>query len=311
MKPKYLVVSLIAIVAIAIIGALILTNLNKTPQPTGRIKVAATIFPVADIVRNVAGDMVDVETILPAGVDAHTFEPTVADSNKLTGTKTLYSIGEGFDNWATKNAKELYGVNVIDLSKSVDLKFDVLDHVHEGAEEEEIDVENTPMDPHYWLSLDNASIMANVIAQDLSALDPANAGAYGDNLAKFQQKLVEHRETANKELEGIKTRYLATFHNAFNYFAADYNLEVVAVIEEFPGKTPSAAYLLEVGKEIEEHDLKVLFKEPQLSDEIVTALAADYNAKVYTLDDLGGVEGRNSYFELLNYNVQTIKSALQ
>src|SRR5690606_16408237 len=108
----------------------------------------------------------------------------------------------------------------------------------------------------------------------------------------------------------VTKRQFITFHSAFNYLAADFNLEIVATIEEFPGKTPSSKYLHHVVEEIIVHQVKILFKEPQLSEEIVSSLASDYEAKVYTLDPLGGVPGRETYLELMKYNLETIYLAL-
>lgn len=311
------------VITALVIGMLVALGIfNQQPKADlARIKVVASIFPVADIAKNIAGDKIQVETYLPSTVSPHTFEPTIADSNKLTGAKTLFVIGAGLDDWATKNAADVYsGLKVTDLSKSVTLKHDEIGHDHEeGEDEEEADHEENeeegseeePLDPHYWLSIDNAKKIANEVATEFINLDTENSNYYLGNLSAYEAKLDELKSRSTSALSELKSREIATFHNAFSYLAADFDLEVVTVIEEFPGKTPSAAYLKEVGEEIEEHKLKVLFKEPQLSDEIVKALAADYGVKVETLDDMGGVAGRASYIELIDYNVQTLQSALK
>jgi zinc transport system substrate-binding protein len=180
------------------------------------------------------------------------------------------------------------------------------DHEDDGHTHDEDGV-----DPHYWLSFDNSVIIATNITNELVELDPENEDTYRDNLSKFEEEINQAKQEAIEKLDNYEDIEIITFHSAFGYLAEELGIEIVATIEEFPGQEPSPEYLTEVGEVIDEYDVQILFKEPQLPDSVVEALADDYNAQVETLDPIGGVEGRNSIQELLMFNVDTIISTLE
>ncbi|MFW5702697.1 MAG: metal ABC transporter substrate-binding protein [Candidatus Dojkabacteria bacterium] len=172
-------------------------------------------------------------------------------------------------------------------------------HSHEGD------------DPHYWLSVSNAKLIAEAVKNELVALDEANKDDYVQNYENYVAELEELEQEVAGRFADSERNEIITFHGAFNYMAEEQGLEVVAVVEEFPGQSPSASYIQEVGEVIEDYEIRTLFKEPQLSEEIVSALASDFDARVETLDPVGGVEGRNSYLELIRYNSEIIAGTIQ
>ncbi|MDO8303223.1 MAG: metal ABC transporter substrate-binding protein, partial [Sedimentisphaerales bacterium] len=145
----------------------------------GKLRVAATIFPLADIARNIGGDKITVITIMPPGASPHTFEPTFEIIRQANGIKALFTVGCGLDNWAQKVTESLGGtIAVIEVSKGISLR-----HFEDGS-----------ADPHYWLSLANGGIIAKNIADSLIGLDPANKEYYLKNLAAYQQVLAGENE---------------------------------------------------------------------------------------------------------------------
>lgn len=276
------------------------------------LQLSTTIFPVADIAKNIAGDKAEVNYLLPAGVSEHTYEPTINDKQKLADADLLFIIGAELDEWALPLAED-ETVKIVDLSKSVTLKeYSGHEHEHEGEEkseekkEDDHAEEGKDSDPHYWLSVANGKLIAATVRDELIAIDSANKAAYEANYNDYVDTLTDLEEESKTKLASLKGTEIITFHDAFAYFAADYDLEIVTTIEPFPGQQPTAQYLAEVGVEVKEHDIKVLYKEPQLSESIVSALAKDYGVKVFTLDPVGGVDGRDSYVQLIRYNVDTI-----
>lgn len=180
------------------------------------------------------------------------------------------------------------------------------EHMDEAHDEEDHGHEHGEFDPHYWLSIDNAKIIAEIIADEASKLDESKRSEFEENLENYLAKLDELKSESEEKLAEFDDIEIITFHGGFNYFAKQFEIEVVATVEEFPGQTPSAAYLAEIGEVIEETEVKVLFKEPQLSDVIVDALAEDYGATVKTLDPLGGVDGRDSFIKMIEFNVEQV-----
>lgn len=279
-------------------------NNGLEKKQDNRIKVAATIFPLYDLVRNIGGEKIEAILILPPGASPHTYEISAAKVKEMQTVKTLFTIGAGVDFWAEKLAQG-DDIKVISLDKSVILvPFKIQGHEHEGKNEKE------GLDPHYWLSPDNAVIMAQKITKELSSLNPENEKYYQDNLQKFISALeVKNIEWKNK-LGQLNKKELVVFHDAWGYFADYFGLEIVATFEPFPGKTPTPKYLIKLQKEVEENNIKSLFVEPQLSKEAISTLAQDLGVGVAILDPIGGLDDRNSYLDLINYNIINIYSAL-
>lgn len=306
---------LLALIALVTIGGLAYFASKPSANPSGtqtQLKLAASVFPIADIARNVAGPQVDVVTILPPGASEHTFEPSIADQARLRDVEALFVVGLELDDWAGRSAQAANpNVEIVDMSEHVELR-DYEAGLHDEHEEDGEDEDHAEegYDPHYWLSLANAQLIAEAIKDKLIELDPDNAASYRENYAKYRDELEQLKDESRSKFAALEEREIITFHNAFAYFAAENELEIVAVVEEFPGKSPSAAYIQEVGAVIEAKNVRVLFKEPQLSDEVVEALARDYDATVATLDPIGGVDGRTSYIGLIRYNVDTVVAAL-
>lgn len=308
-----LILSLIFIVVIGFGLGLYILSQRYSDNEASELQLTTTIFPVADIAKNIAGDKAEVNYLLPAGVSEHTYEPTIKDKQKLADADLLFVIGAELDEWVLPLAED-EAVKIIDLSKSVTLReYSAHNHEHEGEEgskeekeEDHSEEEGKDSDPHYWLSVANAKLIAATVRDELITIDSANKAIYEENYNEYADTLTDLEKESKSKLASLKGTEIITFHDAFAYFAADYDLEIVTTIEPFPGQQPTAQYLVEVGVEVKEHDIKVLYKEPQLSESIVSALAKDYGIKVYTLDPVGGVDGRDSYVKLIRYNVDTI-----
>jgi len=286
---------------------LLFTSQNKTSE-SSKPTVAATIFPVYDLARSIGGDKINVVQIIPSGASPHTYEPSASDKRNVEDSAILFVIGLGLDDWAGQMA-EGTDTKVVELHEGIELqegKHTEQEDEHESEEGEE----NEGKDPHYWLAIKNAKIMAGTIYEELAEADQQNASYYQNNLNDYLKQLDALKNESEIKLASLKNRKLITFHDAFGYFADEFDLEVVATIEPFAGKEPTPQYLENVGNIIDQYNIKVLFSEPQLAAALVEALADDYGAKLYTLDPEGGAEGVNSYIEMIQYNVDTIVEAL-
>lgn len=161
-------------------------------------------------------------------------------------------------------------------------------------------------DPHYWNSILNAKIIANSILGKLAEIDPQNKNYYETNYENYINELDGAYSKALVKIADLDNKRIITFHDAFSYFANDLGLEVTTTIEPYPGKEATPAYLVDIGKIIQQYNIQVLYKEPQLSDSIITPLANDFGVKIYTLDPLGGTDTRLTFIDNFNYNVDTI-----
>jgi len=258
------------------------------------LKVAVTIFPVFDIVKNIAGDKAEVVLILPSGASPHTFELTPDLVLDLQNTEAVFSIGYGLDNWSTRVIENIPNSQLVNVSSNVNL-----------IQEEEV------VDPHYWLSIKNAKTIAQNISDKLSEIDPENYSYYSSNLVKYYKELNYVDEEIKSLIRSLANKNIITMHEGWSYFADEYELNVVGSFEPTPGVEPSPKDLMELSKLAKENDIKVIFSEPQLSNQVLIPFLNDYNLALAILDPIGGLVDRNSYINLMLYNGRTIYESLR
>jgi zinc transport system substrate-binding protein len=264
----------------------------------GKLKVAATIFPLADIVKNVGGDKVDVVTIMPVGASPHTFEPTPETIRTVSGVAMIFKIGCGLDDWTEKVTAAMQGsVKVVAVSNNIELR-----KFADGS-----------ADPHYWLSLNNGQIIAITVAQELSKMDEADTEYYMANMTEYVKKLDAADGRIRATLAPVKGKSFATFHEAWFYFAQEYGLEVATAFEPFPGREPTPQYLAEFSDAVKKKNIKWVFSEPQFSSDAISQVAKDLGVKLGVLDPEGGMAGdakASGYIPMMERNADTILKAL-
>jgi len=278
--------------ACAILAAALLGLVSLVHARADKVRLAATIFPLYDIAREVAGPMADVALILPPGASPHTFEPTPAAVRALGGVQALFVVGHGLDAWAARLAG---GAGV---SRLVRVDGDIALRRVDGA-----------VDPHYWLSAPNARAIAGVVAAELERLAPDRYPEIQRSLLAYQARLDAADAEVRRLLADLPSRRIATVHEAFGYFADAYGLEVAAVFEPFSGLEPSPRFVVEFQKKVRASGVRVVFTEPQLSLDALRPIARDLGVTLTVLDPLGGVPGREGFIELLLFDARAIAAA--
>jgi ABC-type Zn uptake system ZnuABC Zn-binding protein ZnuA len=261
------------------------------------VKVAATIFPVYDIVRQVAGSVADVVLILPPGASPHTFEPTPASVRALTGARALFVVGHGLDDWAARLARGTGVRRLVRVDDGIALRRAATDAAHGGV------------DPHYWLTAANGKAIARVAAAELERLAPDRRVEIRRSLATYLARLDAADAEVRRLLADLAERRIATVHDAFGYFADAYGLEVAAVFEPYPGLEPGPRFVVEFQRKIRASRVRVVFTEPQLSVDALRPIARDLGVTLGVLDPLGGMPGRAGYIELLLFDARAVAAA--
>jgi zinc transport system substrate-binding protein len=142
-------------------------------------------------------------------------------------------------------------------------------------------------------------------------IDPENSHIYKSNYKNYLNELSKTDLEIEKILTDLKINKMVTFHNAWQYFAKDYGLKIVKTFEPFPGKQPTAKYLLDLEQSIKKNDIEIIFSEPQLSVESLQAFLNDMDLELYVLDPLGGTgPDTNSYIKTMKKNAEVINEAL-
>ncbi|RQW06401.1 zinc ABC transporter substrate-binding protein, partial [candidate division KSB1 bacterium] len=191
---------------ILIILPMLLLVCDKPEEKSDNLLVAASIPPLADFVRNVGGDRVDVYTIVPAGVNPHAFELTPGVMKKLTAADLLVLNGVGLEFWLEEVIDVLADKKAIFMAAGLPVLQDDVHHHAEG-------------NPHLWLDPQNAIHQVKKIYDALAEVDPANSSYYASNTALY----VRHLEVLDQDIQQMVDTWplkkFVCFHPAWEYFA--------------------------------------------------------------------------------------------
>ncbi|MBN1960259.1 MAG: zinc ABC transporter substrate-binding protein [Deltaproteobacteria bacterium] len=334
MQPKMRTLLLIVFIAItAIIAFVIARNQPNKPLPqslespvTSPNYVVASIAPLADIVRQIAGDRMQVHTLLPPGASPHTFETTPAELILLSKAKAFFKIGWSLEFWADKLVNSLGHdqLRVITVSAGIPTIFSNHHHDdiqpqkhgenvehHEHTTTSKNDDEDIEVNPHFWLDPINAMQIANNARDGLIAMDISGREEYVSNTTAFIQKLNNLHGEYEQTLSQLRARRFVVFHNAYAYLAQRYKLEIIGIIEPSPGKEPSAKHLATLIDDIKNSHATAVLVEPQFNPRLGEVIAAETGIKLITIDPLGNPlqPETMTYIGLMKFNLHQLKSA--
>jgi len=276
-----------------------------------QLPVAASIFPVADMVKQVGGDHVDVITIIPPGASPHTFSLRPRQVEQISAARVVFLIGAGFESWTEKLVpigkhpdRGIVLSDDVELIRGIDRR-----HSHDDSPAHAAGSAN----PHIWLDPENAKIMVSRIVDALVRADPKNRDDYMRRGNVYRRDLDNLSSTIRETVAGFGIKRYVSLHSAWDYFALRYGIESVGTIEASPGRHPTPKTVLEIVKQIRKHNIKAVFAEPQLDPRIAEVIARQAEARVLMLDPLGGPElaGRDTYASLMKYNLGILQEAME
>ncbi len=277
-----------------------------------KLKVVATTSIIGDVVEHVGGEAIDLVVLIDPDQDTHSYEPTPQDFVALEEADVIFLNG-----WHLEEQ----------LAEAVEASF-AEKEVAISAEITPLQLANGSTDPHVWFDIHNVEQWSNNTAQILSQLDPANETIYTENLAgylgrlEFLEQAVDHKLT---ELPAEK-RKLVTNHAAFNYFAEEYDFEVVGtVIPSFSSSAePAASDLADLVMAMEREGVCTLFAETTQNNDLAGVISAEIShcdqvqvLSLYTesIPDgealYVGDEDKFGYIGMIHANVETIVEGLR
>ena len=282
---------------------------SGTPAPGAKLNVVATFSILGDLVRAVAGDNVQLHTLVGPDGDTHTYEPIPADGVALAQANLIFENGLGFETWLNK----LYTASGSQAKRVV---------VTSGVTPGKITIgdEAGSTDPHAWQDVTYAMGMVTVIRDSLAAQDPAHAAAYQANAAAYLKQLQDLDAYLQQQAGTLPAgrRKLVTNHDALGYFAARYGFQVIGDVlgsVSTEASEPSAADIARLIDEIKSAQVPAIFTENIENAAVINQVAQEAEVTVapplYT-DALGkpGTAG-DSYLKMMRYNVDTIVAALK
>lgn len=239
--------------------------------------VTTSILPTAFFVERIGENDIEVNSIVRANADPHSFEPKVSDMKKLELSNIFFAVGiEYEDIWLDKFSKAYPNLKII-KTQGENIKYNKISHHNHDHSHDEFDT-------HIWLDPIMVKDQAKIIAQALSQKYPQNAKIYSQNLDKFIQDIDKLDAYIKDSLKDIKNRKFMVFHPSWGYFAKRYHLTQIAI--ESGGKEPKPAALAELIKKANQEDIKVIFVSPGFSQKSAQLIAEQTGAKLIEIDHL-------------------------
>lgn len=301
-KPK------IRLFTLFICFLLILPGCGRNPQTkhgedsADELIIITSFYPIyleaINVTRGIEGVQVINMTQSQTGC-LHDYSLTTGDLKTLTNGDIFIINGAGMESFLDKVVKQLPSLKIVDASRDISLLED------EDGEE----------NAHVWVSVTNAMTQVENIALQLSSIDPVHAKQYSDNAKTYKDKLQALKDEMHSIIDLLPIRDIITFHEAFPYFAQEFNLNIAAVIEREPGTEPSAKELGETIEIINDSGIKALFAEPQYSSKVADTIAGETGAKVYYLDPIvtgdADPNGYDDYINKMKENLKVLEEALK
>lgn len=286
---------------------------KSTTETNGKPNVVTTTSMITDLVKNIGGDVVNLQGLMGSGVDPHLYKASEGDVSKLANADLIFYNGlhlegklvEVFEKMERQNITTRAIAQVIDNSTLI------------GS-----DYFQSNYDPHIWFNVDYWKQAAQFIASELSALIPEQKVVFNTNLDAYITKLDALEAELKMKIEELPKdkRILVTAHDAFNYFGKAFDFEVVGLQGLSTATEAGVQDVQKLAAFIIEKDIKAVFVESSVPKRTIEALQAAVNSTGHDVsiggtlysDALGNpdtVEG--TYIGMFKYNVNTIVNALK
>lgn len=278
----------------------------------GVLDVVTTVSPITNIVENVGGEHVRIVGIVPEGTNSHTFEPAPSDAAVMEDADILFMNGLHLE----EPTRDLAEANLAEDAPLVLLGDETIgpdEYVFDFSFPEEGGLPN----PHLWTNPPYAERYAEIVRDELSALDPDNAADYAANHEAFAARIDELDALAHAVTETVppENRKLLTYHDSFPYFARDHGWEVIGAIQPSSFSEPTPQELAGLIDQIREQQVPAIFGSEVFPSPALEQIARETGAEyVDDLrdDDLPGEHGDpdHSYLGLMVFDYRTFMGAL-
>ncbi|MFS0880435.1 adhesin [Bacillus sp. 7586-K] len=322
------------------------TSDTKNNGETGnKLKIYTTVFPLEDFTKKIGGDLVDVESILPSGADAHTYEPTTKTMVSIADSDGFIYSGVGIESFADKIQESLKSEDVafINAGEGIELlahseeehsedehstdEHSAEEHTTEEHSAEEHSAEehseeeshaghnHGDEDPHVWIDPIRSITIAENIKDALIELKPEEKDTFEANFEKVKTQLEELDQSFTALVNESAKKEILVSHAAYGYWQERYGIEQISVLGLSPTEEPSQKQLQTIIETAKEHDLKYVIFETNVSSKIADIVQSEIQAEALTLSNLETIseedrENNEDYFSIMERNIETLKKAL-
>ncbi|WP_297392495.1 metal ABC transporter substrate-binding protein [uncultured Peptoniphilus sp.] len=307
------------------------------------LKVYASVYPMYDFAKKIAGDKIDVEMVMPQGTEPHGWEPDTKTIKNLENADLFIYNGAGLEDWTDKVIDSLSNKNlkVVEASEGVELiksshDHEDEDHDHEATEEnhnheaaennhkhedhaedhEHEGHHHGPMDPHVWISPKNAKIEMENIKNALAELDKENADYYESNYQKYAKMLDELDAKYSEKLSALPNKTIVVSHEAYGYLCKDYGLNQLGIKGVNAETEPDAKKMAEIINYVKENKITTIFTEELIDPKVSKIIADETGCLVKVLSPIEGlseeqIKNNEDYFSIMEENLENLVGALK
>ncbi|NNL58425.1 MAG: zinc ABC transporter substrate-binding protein [Nitrosopumilus sp.] len=287
------------------------TNQQFSTFDDSKLQVISSFNPLHEFSQIVGQEKINSILLVPVGVEPHDWEPTIKDVQQMQKSDLIIINGIGFENWVDDLIDSGFDGIIVDTSKGIILTKSI-DEEHKDEEhkdEEHGDHQHLEGDPHIWLNPIFAIKQVGNIALAFSSADPENEEFYLTNAAKYSEELHKLDLKIRNQLSTCNKDFIA-FHDAFSYFADEYDLNQHTIIQTTNSHGEVTAKTLEnVISKARELNIKVIFSEETVNTKTSQIIANEIGGKVLVLSPLEVVSDDN-YISKMTQNLENLKEAL-
>jgi zinc transport system substrate-binding protein len=283
--------------------------------------VSTTIYPLYSIAKEIGGDKVNLNNVIPFGIEAHGFDPTPSDMAKLSKSDIFITSSDAMEPWKDKIVESLkIEQKVFDMSEHVKLKKIEEDKAsdeeeHKDDEHEHHGHEHEGIDPHYWVSLNNYILMTEAITKLFIEKDSINKDFYMENSNKYLLKVKALKEKYDSTMATCTNKKILVNHDAFGYFADDYAVKQYAISGMSPEDKPSAKQIAQLINLVKDEKINTVFFEEFASPKVAQTIAKAADVKIETLRPAENItKDENAkgygYLQIMENNLEKLKFAM-
>ena len=310
------ILTIIILVSLFLTGCNNSAKSNNSTESNNKLTIVTSFYPMYISTLNIVKDIPNVEVLNMTTSQTgclHDYSLSTKDLKTLSNADILIINGAGMESFLDDVIDKYSDLKIIEASKGIDLIEDTEHDDH--TEDHDHEDHDHDVNPHVWVSISKNIEEVSNIAEELSSLDPNHANEYQNNANEYIAKLENLKTEMHSTLDNIAHKDIITFHEAFPYFAEEFGLNIVGVIEIEPDSEPSAKEVENIISIINEKNIKALFTEPQYSSKIADTIAKETGASIYTLDSIvtgdSNEKAYNDYIIKMQENLNTLKEALK
>ncbi len=289
------------------------------------LKVMASFYPYYDLAQHIGGQLVEVNQMVPAGVDPHSYEPNPQDLIQLEESHIFLYNGLDMEIWldGALNLLENSDARLVEAGALVELlpfggHDDDHDHGHDhdhDDDDDDDDHHHGDWDPHIWTDPLNMKTIAAELASVFSKLDPENTSVYQENYDTYAAAIDELDEAFRRLAEDADQKVMLVSHSAFGYLADRYGFREIAVAGVNPHAEPNPGRLAELVRLAREYELEYIFFEALANPRTAEVLANEAGLTPLMLHNLEGLtqdqrDAGENYFSLMHENISTLRQAM-